>query len=372
MKLPDSSAGFAAATKPNGFVAAAIMSFLFLFISVQEPRRGLAKIAAELALFAAMGTLPCLPWLAKNWLQTGNPFFPLLAGFFPGSGASAGDGSVGFAGLDIFAKRTLLYGESWWQIAALPLRLFFTGRDDDPQHFDGALSPILILLLPWAFKGKWLAEKRLLFGFALLYLAYALFLADMRARYILVMVPPLVALAVYGVFNGYMSIQRPAYLVAVLLLFAGLHGHHLWRYWEGIAPLSYVTGRENRDAYLTRVLPGYPAFQYVNRALPPQAKIYLLFMGRRGYYCERDYFHDGGELPGFLLGAVRAANDPADIHRRLQEKRLTHLLVREDLLVQFLRDNLTAAQLSIWSAFVSGHLKELFRENGYSVLQLHG
>ncbi len=366
------SAGFAAATKPNGFVVAAMMSFLFLFISVQEPRRGLAKTVAELALFAAMGALPCLPWLTKNWLQTGNPFFPLMAGFFPGSGFADGDGSVEFAGLEIFAKRAWLYGESWWQIAALPLRLFFAGRDDDPQYFDGVLSPLLILLLPWAFKGKWLAEKRLLFGFALLYLAYALFLVDLRARYVLVIAPPLVALAVYGVFNVYLSIKRPAYLFAGLLLCAGVHGYYFWRYFREIEPVAYLSGAESRDDYLARALPEYPAFRYVNRELPTTVKIYLLFMGRRAYYCERDYFHDGGELPGFLLGAIRAAKNPADIHRQLTNKRLTHLLVREDLLLKFLRDNLSPVELSIWDGFASGHLQGLFRHNGYSVFQLHG
>ena len=366
------SAGFAAAAKPNGFVAAAMLSFLFLFISVQERQRGLAKVAAELGLFAALGALPCLPWLAKNWLQTGNPFFPLMAGFFPGSGVAEGAGSVGFAGLDIFAKRAWLYGESGWQIAVLPLRLFFAGRDDDPQHFDGVLSPLLILLLPWVFKGKWLSEKRLLLGFALLYLAYALFLVDLRARYVLTIVPPLAALAVYGVFNAYLSIKRPVYLLVGLLLFAGVHGYYLWRYFEEIEPWAYLTGAESRDNYLSRVLPDYPAFQYVNRDLPPTAKIYLLFIGRRAYYCERDYFHDGGELPGFLLGAVRAAKNPADIHRQLTKKRLTHLLVREELLVRFLRDNLSPAELSIWDGFASGHLQGLFRSNGYSVVQIHG
>jgi len=366
------SAGFAAAAKPNGFVAAAMLSFLFLFISVQEQQRGLAKVAAELGLFAALGALPCLPWLAKNWLQTGNPFFPLMAGFFPGSGVAEGAESVGFAGLDIFAKRAWLYGESGWQIAVLPLRLFFAGRDDDPQHFDGVLSPLLILLLPWVFKGKWLSEKRLLLGFALLYLAYALFLVDMRARYVLTIVPPLAALAVYGVFNAYLSIKRPVYLLVGLLLFAGVHGYYLWRYFEEIEPWAYLTGAESRDNYLSRVLPDYPAFQYVNRDLPPTAKIYLLFIGRRAYYCERDYFHDGGELPGFLLGAVRAAKNPADIHRQLTKKRLTHLLVREELLVRFLRDNLSPAELSIWDGFASGHLQGLFRSNGYSVVQIHG
>lgn len=366
------SAGFAAAAKPNGYVAAAMLSFLFLFVSAQEWRRGPAKIVTELALFGVLASLPCLPWLAKNWLQTGNPFFPLMAGFFPGKGVAASDGSVGFTGLAIFTKRALLYGESWWQIAALPLRLFFTGRDDDPQHFDGALSPLLIVLLPWVFKGKWCSEKKLLLGFALLYLAYALFLADLRARYVLPIVPPLAALAVYGVFNVYLSIKRPAYLFAGLLLCAGVHGDYLWRYFRAVAPLAYLSGAESRDHYLARVLPDYLAFQYANRDLPPTAKIYLLFIGRRAYYCERDYFHDGVELPGFLLGAIRAAKSPADVYRQLTKKQLTHLLVREDLLVRFLHDNLSAAELSTWNGFASTHLRGLFRSNGYSVVQIHG
>jgi len=274
--------------------------------------------------------------------------------------------------LGIFAKRELLYGESWWQIAALPLRLFFTGQDDNPQYFDGILSPVLILLLPWAFKGKWAEEKKLLAGFAVLFLGYALFLVDLRVRYILLIVPPLVVLAVYGIFNIYLRIGQPVYLFAGLLFFAAFHGYHLWHYFEQIAPLGYLSGRESREQYLTRALPEYPAFQYINRELSAAAKIYLLFIGRRGYYCEREYFHDSGELPGLLLRAVRAAKEPADIVRQLKEKRLTHLLIREELLVRFLRDNLTATQQPVWDGFVAAHAKTLFRHSGYSVLQLHG
>ena len=159
------------------------------------------------------------------------------------------------------AKRELLYGESWWQIAALPLRLFFFGQDDNPQYFDGALSPVLILLLPWAFKGKWLEEKRLLAGFALLYLAYALFLVDLRVRYVLMIVPPLVVLFAYGVFNVYLRIKQPAYLFAGLLFFAGYHGFYLYGYFREVRPIPYLLGNETRAAYLARVLPEYATFR---------------------------------------------------------------------------------------------------------------
>jgi Dolichyl-phosphate-mannose-protein mannosyltransferase len=364
------SAGFAVAAKPNGLVAWLLLFFLLLWASVRETEKSWKKIFTQCVLFAVVGALPVLPWLAKNWLQTGNPFFPLLASFFPAKpGVEAG--SAIYVDLGVFAKRDLLYGESWWQIAALPLRLFFFGRDDDPQYFDGVLSPALIIMLPWAFKGKWLEEKKILIAFALLFLLYALFLIDLRVRYILPIVPPLVILLAYGVFNVYLRIKRPAYLFAALLGFAAFHGYYLWRYFQAAAPLAYLTGWENRTAYLTRVLPEYAAFHYVNRTLSPNAKIYLLFIGRRGYHCERDYFHDGGELPGFLLGAIRSAKEPAEIARQLKTKHLTHLLVRDELLLRFLSDNLDPAQQRLWDAFAAHHLKVLFSDRGYSVLQFY-
>ena len=365
------STGFAVATKPNGLVAWLLLLFLFAWLAVRETERGFSKILSNCVLFVAVSALPFLPWLAKNWLQTGNPFFPLAGGFFPARAEIEG-GGASYVSLGIFAKRELLYGESWWQIAALPLRLIFFGRDDDPQYFDGVLGPSLILLLPWAFKGKWLEEKRLLMSFAILFFAFALFLVDLRVRYILPIVPAMVMLFTYGVFNLYLRIKRPAYLFAVLLCFATFNGYYLWRYLLDVAPLAYLTGQESRTAYLARVLPEYPAFQYVNKELAPTAKIYLLFIGRRVYYCEREYFHDGGELPGFLLWAIRSAKEPADVAGRLKEKKLTHLLARDELLIRFLRDNLDPAQQRLWDAFTTNHLKSLFRNQGYSVLQLHG
>jgi hypothetical protein len=133
-----------------------------------------------------------------------------------------------------------------------------------------------------------------------------------------------------------------------------------------------MTGQESREAYLTRLLPEYAAFQFVNRELSSTAKIYLLFAGRRAYHCAREYFHDGGELPGFLLEAIRSAKEPADIARRIKTRQLTHLLVRDDLLIRFLRDNLDPDQKRLWDAFASHHIHSLFRQQGYSVLQLHG
>lgn len=365
------SLGFALATKPNGLVAALLISLMFLLVIVKPPRKSAAQIGRELLVYGGLTLLPFLPWLVKNWFQTGNPFFPLLGNFFVHRGPTTTE-SASFGAIGILVKRELLYGENFWQIFGLPLRVFFSGQDDNPQFFDGVLTPILIILLPWAFKGKWLEDKKLLASFALLFLLYAIFLVDLRIRYILSIVAPLVMLAVYGIFNVYLRIKRPVYLFVGLAAFVAWHGSYLWRYVRATEPFGYLSGSESRDTYLERMLPEYASFKYINSATAPTAKIYLLFVGRRGYYCERDYFHDGGDLPGYLLGVIRAAKSPDQIDQALKQKQITHLMVREELLVDFLTHNLTPTQAEVWRQFAQSGLILNFRDRGHAVYQLHG
>ena len=365
------SVGFALATKPNGMVAALLISFLLLLVIVKPPQNNLAQLGREMLTFGAGVLLPFAPWLVKNWVQTGNPFYPLLTDLFASRAAAVPDGAS-FGAIGIFAKRELLYGESLWQIVGLPLRIFFSGKDDNPQFFDGVLTPVLILFLPWTFKGKWLEEKKLLGSFALLFLLYAVFLVELRIRYILPIIPALVILAVYGVFNAYIRIKKPVYLAGVLVIFAVWHGVYLSSYVRAAAPLKYLSGTESRDAYLTRALPEYAAFQFINQNTAASAKIYLLFVGRRAYYCEREYFHDGGDLPGYLLAAIRSAKAPEDIAGALKRKQITHFIVREDLLTEFLTHNLSPTQATVWNQFAQTRLELNFRNRGHAVYRIHG
>ena len=160
LALAGLSLGFALATKPNGLVAALIIVMLFAWVLAKPPRKTLFASMQETALFGALTLLPFLPWLLKNWWQTGNPFYPFFPGWFRAKATAVLD-AASFPGIGIFDKRELLYGENIWQIGALPLRLFFSGQDDNPQYFDGVLTPLLIVLLPWVFTGKWSEDKKI-------------------------------------------------------------------------------------------------------------------------------------------------------------------------------------------------------------------
>ncbi len=362
------SAGFSMAVKPNGLLVFLLLFFVLLFLMASRVHRdGVGKVTSQIFLFALLALVALSPWLLKNLAWTGNPLFPFFTGLLGGGGESGGE-----PGLGLLDRRRLLYGESWWQISTLPLRIFFSGQDDKPQYFDGVLNPMLILFLPWAFKGKWDAEKKILFGFSVFYLLYAVFLVELRIRYILPIVPPLVILLVYSLHNIYLRIVPPSLLFGTVLILLAMNGVYLWNYFHGVSPLDYLRGHESREAYLTRVLPDYPSLQFINRNLPSAAKVYFLFMGRRVYYCEREYFHDGGEYAGTLLRVISVARDGDDLYAGLRQNGLTHLLVRDNLLEAFLNNNLTIEQKKLWVSFANGHLKRLFHSRGYSVYRIHG
>lgn len=363
------SVGFALSTKPNGLLVFFLLCFAVVFLLGKIYQKNIYKVCGWTLLFLFFASITFSPWWIKNLIQTGNAFYPAFAGFF----SSVGEGSSGGgAGVGIFGKRALLWGESWWEIAALPIRVFFTGRDDAAQHFDGVLSPMLILFLPWAFKGKWGEEKKLMFGFVVFYFLYALFLVDLRIRYLLPVVAPLVILLVYGVHNIYLRILHPSILVGGVVILLAFNGVYLWNYFQSVSPLGFLSGKESREGFLNRMLPDYPAVQYINQKLPSTAKIYFIFMGRRVYYCLRDYFHDPGDLAWSLVRMIQEAQSESGVKTKLEEKGLTHLLVRDELLQRFLRNNLSSEKQKLWDSFVALHLRGLFRDQRYSLYQVHG
>jgi hypothetical protein len=108
--------------------------------------------------------------------------------------------------LDIFSVRRVLFHESGLQILLLPFRIFFEGKDNNPQFFDGVLNPFLLFLPVLAFikplKNRPLEfEKYAMLAFVVLSFIVASFQTDMRIRYISPIIPFLVILSILGLEN---------------------------------------------------------------------------------------------------------------------------------------------------------------------------
>jgi hypothetical protein len=284
-------------------------------------------------------------------------------------------------GINHFIYRHLALGESGWRIAAIPLRVFFEGRDDDPRYFDGRLNPYL-LIFPLA--ALWPGRRRdfvadrerlLLAGFSFCYLMIAFFGTDMRVRYLAPIYGPLTILSVYGMARLVRvpgEAAAPAWrrlalgaLVALLLVANAVYLSGLF---QRVRPLDYLGGRVDRDAYLARHLAEYPVLQYANRHLAPDARILALYLGNRLYYSRRHTV----DAIGTFARAMQEADDAEGVCRRLRQAEFIHLLVRHDLFANWVENNCGDACRQRLDDFARRYLKPLHRNGAYELFEMAG
>jgi hypothetical protein len=287
-----------------------------------------------------------------------------------------------FAPLKPFAERHLVYHETWVQIALIPLRIFFQGQDNHPQYFDGRLNPFLLLLPLVAFRGpknKPPAQTRelsLLAAFAVLYILVVFFTKDMRVRYTAPAIPALVILAVFGLRNLYERAKEFGPRTSGHVLRITIHGviaamfalnaWYVINLFEYVAPLSYLSGRVSRDAYIQKYRSEYAALQYVNANLPADARIIALFMGNRSYYVNRDIVF-GIEL---MRDITKASKSTDDIWQAMERRGFTHLIVGRRLCAKWLVDTFTLQERQLLENFWREHTVLLFRKGGYELYRL--
>lgn len=362
------SCGLALGTKYNGLIAflLLILAVPYFYVrrtgdSLKAIRYGLFFLVISLAIFS--------PWIIKNYILTGNPIYPFYDSIFNKTTVNSG------SNLSVFQIRRFLYGESWWEIILIPLRIFFAGKDGTPKQFDGVLNPILLIFLPFSFLnkgGRKGEDVRYLLLFALLYFLMVFFKTDMRIRYILPMVTPLVILAVYGIKNAYHLYGRISkiWCVSVCGFLLALNISYLYQQFKINQPLSYILGRVSRDQYLTKRLGNYEVFKFINKNLPKDAKIMFLFMGNRGYYCDREYVYDTYYSGMTLKDIIQGSKGIHQIKQALKEMKITHLLMNNGLTWEFLHNNLERDKENLFRDFLRHNAKLLFTCHGYSLYEL--
>jgi len=214
-------------------------------------------------------------------------------------------------------------------------------------------------------------------GFAVLYLLIAFFQTDMRIRYVTPIIPPLVILAVIGISDlseyvkGHSSSVFSKYgmglLVVGVALFLIPNLQYAVEQFRIVEPLRYLSGDISRDDYIQKFRPEYAAMRYINRHLPPDARVLGVFLGSRRYYCDRDLIFDGT-----LEAGIRSAASAEALATMLHEKGFTHMIIRYDFFDKFILSRLSTDRLNLFQAFIKNHTKSLFSEGGHILFELNG
>ena len=409
--------GLAAGSKYNAIISWLFLNGAVFYLYAKDTGKQLQALRWG-ALFSLVALAVFSPWLVKNLILTGNPIYPLLDNLFafihggrePAAFLAAGEAERG--GFNFFRNRTLLYGEEAWQILLLPLRIFFEGRDHSPQHFDGILSPLLALAIPFAFVGSRRGHRCFFFLFVAFVFSLSALTADLRIRYLLPTVPFMTILAVMGIRNvidwlrtrneiaSTRSLRAPegcaaisdegrdrhaslamtsrdsrirvsegAVIIAVALLIA-TNLFYMGQQFTDIRPLPYILGEESRDEFLSRQVGSYPAIAFINRELPGDAVVYLLYLSGRGYYLDREYIHHAGQEVGIVKAMARSSVDAATLAAFLRSLGGTHLLVRDEMLMKTLEDNFPAETVRNVREKLADCLTKVYESNGHSVYEI--
>lgn len=277
-----------------------------------------------------------------------------------------------------------MYHESWWEIVLVPFRIFFEGRDNSHQYFDGRLNPALLLLPLFSFFAsgkdsditKRKNEKIIFAGFSILFILLVFFRTSMRIRYIAPAIPCLVILSIYGVKNIFLIIDRhvtgkarnviTGLSVAAVLIFFSLNAVYISDQFRTVMPFQYVSGKISKDQYIEKFRPEYAVIQHANVFLPPDARILSLFIGGREYYSDRKMSFD----IDLFQSSIRNSVSPEKIRSNLIDSGFSHLLIRFDMFDNWCNHNLDQKEIQMVTRLLSDRNLLLYAKNGHGLYKL--
>jgi len=377
------SCGLAMGTKYNSLVALFLLTLFVPFVYSrynQAENPGLFKVVGHAGFFALIALLVFSPWMIKNYIWTNNPIFPLYDHWFNPQNVTLQ------SSLSLFKIRSYIYHESWWEIALLPVRIFFQGQDGNPQYFDGKLNPFLLLLPFLAFyrirSDSYVlrTEKKILLAFAALFFAFAFFSSSLRVRYIAPIIPPLVILSVFGLkklsdmvkeFSSTDHRKIGWTIVFLIILFSlCLNAYYIITQYKYVRPFEYLNGSLTRHEYIETFRKEYPAMRYINEHLSSDARVLFFYLGNRGYYCDRNYLFDMQKGVSMLWEIVKKSNSSEEVLTELKKMGVTHLFIRYDIFDRWVKNDFEDRERTIVSQLFKKYVKSLYFKWGYGAFGL--
>ena len=393
--------GLAMGTKYNGlivfFLLALFVPFLYSRLNTTYPKSD-SRVLVSGIVFTLTSLAVFSPWMVRNYIWTQNPVYPLYNNFFNvemdpeceiiSKIEDLTTSVEGKMAIGRFAYRKFAYGEKWWEMVLLPIRIFFQGKDNDFHFFDGKLSILLLLLPLFSFVpipdsvDPYKYEKKILVSFSVLFILFAILGSVVRIRYLAPVIPCLVILSVYGLRNIFLLLRNNrfktmkrgiffGFWALLLIFFTWSHGGYVLEQFEYIKPFSYLSGNVSRDEYISSYRYEYPAFQYINEHLAPNAKILFFYIGKRGYYCNREYFPDEGRNIKLLYGLINSVSFPWEIWDEFHKLGITHFMINNSSFKERIFSDVTDEdKRNLFLDFIRNWSDMKFDEKGFSIYEL--
>ncbi len=318
-------AGLAISCKFPGLVVAALLGLGLLLDGLgRRDDRALFRRVSAFGLTAAV--VGC-PFYLRNWIERGNPVFPSAWGLLGGEGWSAWRASAWGEILSNYGA-----GHTILDSLLLPWR-FFTTRDMF-DTFEGSNGPLLALglllggVLAWRLRARpeRLRPLLLALGFVLGFSAFWA-LSTQQMRFWLPALPVLAALtavALGALVERWRGVVLGAVVLAQLVWTAELE----LQVWNRQHTSAWLRGEMSRDEVLTALMPdSYGIWPEVEKFVPEDGRIWLVWMRNKTYYLRRDFRVDCIFEAWRFEELLDEHEEPAAVLAELLGAEITHVLI---------------------------------------------
>jgi len=319
--------GVSIGTKYTGI----IFGFFFILMAISSEniarRRGMKHSLRLLGLYSLCSLVIASPWFIKNSLLTGNPVFPFFFNLLGGGNWGSYEAQRFIRVHSLGSISPFNFFHRLWQLG-----------------LDCLMGWIFVLFLPFIvfLKKLNLPTKIFLIYFTYCYLTW-FFFTYQEGRFILP------AYTVLSLIGGYLILNLPkltlpfrgikltssaseeemnrgkkifVFTLTGFLLILNLHQFIAYTAFND--PFDVFSGRKERETYLLEKVYYYPALRFMNKKLPPEAKI--LFIGdNRTYYCDKEVISNSPLDKDIIVELVRSSQDSEEVAEKLKKMGITHI-----------------------------------------------
>ncbi len=354
-------AGGAFAVKYTGLQYSLLLGIVLLCWIARE-KKFPSKVGC--IAFFPLVFLPVMPYLFRNWSETGWPLFPFyVPGFIlkPGMNWDFERARLYLTWLGQFGAP--LGQEKIWHSLLSPIFVFIMARFDSIPWYDGILGPVF-LSLPFLMAILWKEEKnkRWLVFSAVFFYYWAS--TTKQIRFLLPVMPILCFLVV----RGFAFFRKPwiwGLLSLYLLIMTGVGASSVLR----LEPMNYWAGKESRAEYLSKRMSNYGIYQKANQLLKEGDHLAILNMKNYGYFLnapyDSDFIFERWNLDHWLVSHPT----PEQIYQYFKKRSVTHLMLDEAF--QASPDwGIEPEVYPDWQSFLAAFAEKVYSEGRYSLYAL--
>jgi hypothetical protein len=334
----------------------ALFGFLPL-VAWDFAKRRLSAKSAAVFLLTAFAVV--LPWLAKAYVERGNPVFPAFYGVWGGRDLSA-EAAAGI----VRSMRAVGMGRGGLDYLLLPYRVSVMGDKGYP-FFAGSLWPFSFLAVPLAL--VWFRRWRLILFTIFNFASWAV-IGSQQLRFLGAAVATLAVLSAgvfaagAGAFRGTARRAAAAVTVAAVVAFGYyLNLGHLINFEERFADYQ----REGADAFLAKWAPCYRANRFVNDNLPADSAVLLIFDNSR-LYLEREAIGDAFCDASEIIYAVGKLESGADVSAFVASLGAAYIMTNKTAALYFW-GYYPASTKRTWETYLNGYTAVIYDDGAYEV-----